>query len=163
MTWIKYIEPPSIFLNDTTVLSSGYEMSMIADTLCAVLSTIDGIAQAAPTAIIQQGRILPGWSKELLEMYMNDIHPDRTGEVMFMVKPYWLIGSKPASHGTGYDYDTHVPLMFFGGGIRAGQIQGKTDPADIMPTLASILNIQVQHRHGKKLELIKQSGNNKKK
>lgn len=163
MTWIKYIEPPSIFLNDTTVLSSGFEMSMIADTLCAVLSTIDGIAQAAPTASIQQGRILPGWSKELLEMYRNDIHPDRTGEVMFMVKPYWLIGSKPASHGTGYDYDTHVPLMFLGGGIPAGQIQGKTDPADIMPTLASILNIKVQHRHGKRLELIKAPLKNKKK
>lgn len=162
-TWIKYIEPPSIFLNDTTVLSSGYEMSMIADTLCSVLSNLDGIAQAVPTAYIQQGRIPPGWTKELLEMYRNDIHPDRTGEVMFMVKPYWLFGSKPANHGTGYDYDTHVPLMFFGGGIRGGQIQGKTDPADIMPTLASILNVQVQDRHGKNLELIKTSIKNKKK
>ncbi len=162
-TWIKYFEPPSIFLNDTTVLSSGYEMSMIADSLCSILSTIDGIAQAVPTAIIQQGRIPSGWSKELLEMYRNDIHPDRTGEVMFMVKPYWLFGSKPANHGTGYDYDTHVPLMFFGGDIPAGQIQGKTDPADIMPTLAEILNVRVHQRHGKNLDLIKTPEKSKKK
>jgi len=154
-TWIKYIEPPSIFLNDTTVLSSGYETNMIVDTLCTVLSKIDGIAHAVPTSMIQQGLIPPGWTKELLEMYRNDIHPDRTGEIMFMVKPYWLFGSKPASHGTPYDYDTHVPLMFFGGGIPPTQIQGKTDPADIVPTLAHILQVNIQHRHGKNLELIK--------
>jgi hypothetical protein len=105
--------------------------------------------------MIQQGLIPPGWTKELLEMYRNDIHPDRTGEIMFMVKPYWLFGSKPASHGTPYDYDTHVPLMFFGGGISPMQIQGKTDPADIVPTLAHILQVNIQHRHGKNLELIK--------
>jgi arylsulfatase A-like enzyme len=154
-TWIKYIEPPSIFLNDTTILSSGYETNMIVDTLCTVLSKIDGIAHAVPTSMIQQGLIPPGWTKELLEMYRNDIHPDRTGEIMFMVKPYWLFGSKPASHGTPYDYDTHVPLMFFGGGISPMQIQGKTDPADIVPTLAHILQVNIQHRHGKNLELIK--------
>jgi len=154
-TWIKVFEPPTIFLNDTTIYKSGYESPMIADTVCKILSNIDGIASAVPTSMIQQGQIPPGWTKELLEMYRNDIHPDRTGEVMFMVKPYWLFGSKPANHGTPYDYDTHVPLMFFGGGISPMQILGKTDPADIVPTLAHILQVNIQHRHGKNLELFK--------
>ena len=153
--WIKVFEPPSIFLNDTTIYNSGYETAMIADTMCMLLSKFEGIESAVPTSMIQQGRIPQGWTKELLEMYRNDIHPDRTGEIMFMVKPYWLFGSKPANHGTPYDYDTHVPLMFFGGGISPMQILGKTDPADIVPTLAHILQVKIQHRHGKDLELIK--------
>ena len=153
--WIKVFEPPTIFLNDTTIYHSGYETSMIADTMCMLLSKFEGIESAVPTSMLQQGRIPQGWTKELLEMYHNDIHPDRTGEIMFMVKPYWLFGSKPANHGTPYDYDTHVPLMFFGGGISPMQILGKTDPADIVPTLAHILQVNIQHRHGKNLELIK--------
>jgi hypothetical protein len=128
---------------------------MIADTMCMLLSKFEGIESAVPTSMLQQGRIPQGWTKELLEMYRNDIHPDRTGEIMFMVKPYWLFGSKPANHGTPYDYDTHVPLMFFGSGISPMQILGKTDPADIVPTLAHILQVNIQHRHGKNLELIK--------
>ncbi len=153
--WIKVFEPPTIFLNDTTIYHSGYETSMIADTMCMLLSKFEGIESAVPTSMLQQGRIPQGWTKELLEMYRNDIHPDRTGEIMFMVKPYWLFGSKPANHGTPYDYDTHVPLMFFGSGISPMQILGKTDPADIVPTLAHILQVNIQHRHGKNLELIK--------
>ena len=153
--WIKVFEPPTIFLNDTTIYNSGFETAMVADTLCMILSKYEGIASAVPTALIQRGQIPPGWTKELLEMYRNDIHPDRTGEVMFMVKPYWLFGSKPANHGTPYDYDRHVPLMFFGGGIAPVQIEGKTDPADIVPTLAQILQIDIQHRHGRKLDLMK--------
>lgn len=153
--WIKVFEPPTIFLNDTTIYNSGFETAMVADTLCMILSKYEGIASAVPTAMIQQGRIPPGWTKELLEMYRNDIHPDRTGEVMFMVKPYWLFGSKPANHGTPYDYDRHVPLMFFGGRIAPLQIQGQTDPADIVPTLAQILQVDIQHRHGRKLDLIR--------
>jgi len=154
-SWITYFEPPSLFLNDTMVRNSGYQLSAVIDTVCSILSSIQGIAYAVPTAMIQQGRLPAGWNKELLTMFQNDIHPDRTGEVMFMVKPYWLFGPKPANHGTAYEYDRYVPLMFFGGGIEPGQIMGTTDPADIMPTLASILNISISNRHGKKLELYK--------
>jgi len=161
--WIKQFEPPTLFINDTMVKKSGYEKSMIIDTLCAIMSSINGMAHAVPTAMIQQGRIPPGWDKELLEMYRNDVHPDRTGEIMLMVKPYWVFGPKPATHGTPYDYDRYVPLMFFGGNVPAGQISGKTDPADIMPTLASMLNIRVQQRHGKDLELIRTKKQNNKK
>ncbi|MGA1250293.1 MAG: alkaline phosphatase family protein [Candidatus Kapaibacteriota bacterium] len=153
-SWIKHFEPPTLFINDELVESSGIEKAKIIDTMCAVLQSINGIAHAVPTSKIQQGIIPPGWDKELLEMFRNDIHPDRTGEVMFMVKPYWLFGPKPANHGTAYDYDRYVPLMFLGGSIQAAQIIGKTDPADIMPTLASILNINVKDRHGKKLDLV---------
>jgi len=153
--WIKVFEPPTIFLNDTTIYTLGFETSMIVDSVCKILSSINGIASAVPTSMIQQGRIPQGWTKELLEMYRNDIHPDRTGEIMFMVKPYWLFGSKPANHGTPYDYDTHVPLMFYGGNISPMHIQGKTDPADIVPTLADIVQVNIQHRHGHNLELIK--------
>jgi hypothetical protein len=153
--WIKIFEPPTIFLNDTTIYKMGFEVPMIADSVCKILSSINGIQSAVPTSMIQQGRIPPGWTKELLEMYRNDIHPDRTGEIMFMVKPYWVFGSKPATHGTPYDYDRYVPLMFFGKDISAIQISGKTDPADIVPTLAHILQLDIQHRHGKNLELMK--------
>ena len=153
-SWIKHFEPPTLFINDELVESSGIEKDKIIDTMCAVLQSINGIAHAVPTSKIQQGIIPPGWDKELLEMFRNDIHPERTGEVMLMVKPYWLFGPKPANHGTAYDYDRHVPLMFLGGGIQAAQIIGKTDPADIMPTLASILNINAKDRHGKKLDLV---------
>ena len=98
--------------------------------------------------------ILPGWDKDLVQKFRNDIFPGRTGDIMFMVKPYWIWGSKAATHGTPYDYDTHVPLIFYGAGIPKNTvIKGSTDPADIFPTLCKILGISYDYIHGNPLDL----------
>ena len=45
------------------------------------------------------------------------------------------------SHGSPYDYDTHVPLVFWGSGIKNGVVDRSVHTVDIAPTLAAILNI----------------------
>ena len=42
----------------------------------------------------------------------------------------------PASHSTPYYYDRHVPLIFFGGGIRPGVTNEQVATVDVAPTLA---------------------------
>jgi predicted AlkP superfamily pyrophosphatase or phosphodiesterase len=49
----------------------------------------------------------------------------------------------PATHGSPYSYDTHVPLIIMGHGVAAGRYAQPATPADIAPTLASILRVQV--------------------
>jgi arylsulfatase A-like enzyme len=46
------------------------------------------------------------------------------------------------SHGTGYTYDTHVPLLIRGRGIRPGTYGQACTPNDIAPTLAEVLHIR---------------------
>jgi arylsulfatase A-like enzyme len=48
----------------------------------------------------------------------------------------------PATHGSPYNYDTHVPLIIMGQGIGAGRYQQSATPADLAPTLAALLRIQ---------------------
>ena len=50
---------------------------------------------------------------------------------------------KGAAHGTGYAYDTHVPLLWFGYGITHGESIRKISVTDISPTLAMMLNLQL--------------------
>ena len=47
-----------------------------------------------------------------------------------------------AGHGSGYDYDTHVPLLWFGKGIPRGTSARQVHPVDIAPTLTQILKLQ---------------------
>jgi len=44
-------------------------------------------------------------------------------------------------HGSPWNYDTHVPLVFVGPGIPASLIQRRVQPADVAPTLAAILGM----------------------
>ncbi len=46
-----------------------------------------------------------------------------------------------ASHGSPYDADSHVPIIFFGPGIKPGRYDAFTRTVDIAPTLAHLLKL----------------------
>src|SRR4029077_14226079 len=43
--------------------------------------------------------------------------PERSGDFAVVLKPYWIMSVDATTHGTGYGYDTHVPLLLMGSGI----------------------------------------------
>src|SRR5690606_15466644 len=68
----------------------------------------------------------------------------RSGDVIFVIDP-GVIGSPfrtGSTHGSGYNYDTHVPLIFYGTGIRHGNTTQRSEIIDIAPTISSLLGIQ---------------------
>jgi arylsulfatase A-like enzyme len=66
----------------------------------------------------------------------------RFGDLYILQEPYYLFGATGTSHGTPYDYDTHVPLIFYGPGIKAGTYTQRVMVNDVAPTLAQMLNIE---------------------
>ncbi|NKI33281.1 alkaline phosphatase PafA [Croceivirga thetidis] len=64
----------------------------------------------------------------------------RSGDIVFVQKPgyiaYPLTGS---THGSPMIYDTHVPLLLMGNGIKHGETASRTEIPDIAPTLAVLL------------------------
>lgn len=73
----------------------------------------------------------------------NSYHKGRSGDVLYSWKPYMRSNryKKGTGHGTMYDYDTHVPLLFYGHGIQQGLDKEKADVTQIAPTLADLLDI----------------------
>ena len=63
---------------------------------------------------------------------------------MFVLDPGWTeSGSvQGTTHGSGYTYDTHVPILFFGFGIKAGSSVQPHSVTDIAPTISALLNIK---------------------
>ncbi len=68
----------------------------------------------------------------------------RSGEIMLVLKPNWFndIWDNPADHGSGYTYDTHVPIIFYGWGIKQGSTVKYHSITDIAPTISTLLNIK---------------------
>lgn len=72
----------------------------------------------------------------------NVYHPNRSGDFYVMFQAGWFEGrNKGTTHGSTYAYDTHVPLLFYGWGVKPGQTFRRTAIADIAPTLAALLSI----------------------
>ena len=78
-------------------------------------------------------------------------YPGRTGDLVMLQKPYWIPSADTTSHGSGYGFDTHVPVILFGHRIRKGEYLQPSSPTDIAPTLAFLSGIVLPNATGRLL------------
>ena len=65
------------------------------------------------------------------------------GDLLVVLEPHWLATPFPtgSTHGSPYEYDTHVPLLLYGTGVRAGRVYRPVAVVDLAPTLARLLGV----------------------
>jgi len=74
----------------------------------------------------------------------NGYTPSRSGDIQFIFKPgYFDGGKKGTTHGLWNPYDSHIPLLFYGWGIKPGKLNRETYMTDISATIAAMLQIQM--------------------
>jgi hypothetical protein len=78
---------------------------------------------------------------EPVRMALRSFRPDRSGHVVYQVSPLHVVADEGTNHGSHWDYDTHVPLLWLGEGIEPGRYGGAVSPADIAPTVLAMLDI----------------------
>lgn len=72
----------------------------------------------------------------------NGYNQKRSGDILIVLNPGTINYSRTGStHGSSQIYDTHVPLLFYGKGIKKGSTVDRTEIPDIAPTIASLLGI----------------------
>jgi predicted AlkP superfamily pyrophosphatase or phosphodiesterase len=75
----------------------------------------------------------------------------RSGDLVLLPRAYWITSESTTTHGTGHRYDTRVPVILFGYGIRAGQYLQPASPIDIAPTLAFLSSVTLADPMGRVL------------
>ena len=74
-------------------------------------------------------------------LVQNGFHQRSSGDVAYVLTPATISYSKTGStHGSPQVYDTHVPLLFYGSGIKKGKTFQKTEVIDIAPTISALLD-----------------------
>src|SRR5262249_13886786 len=98
----------------------------------------------------------PDASDRVSRLAWNAMVPVSSGDLIVVPREGFLIDpyeGKGTSHGTPWEYDTHVPLIFWGGGIRARRVKSETSPYDIAPTLASWLGVTLPDAVGTRMDV----------
>jgi len=82
---------------------------------------------------------------QFFAMARRSFHPKRSGDVIIIQEPFWYLykdRTKYAGmHGSPYPYDTHVPIVFAGLGLKGQSVMREVAPRDIAPTVCRILGI----------------------
>ncbi len=75
--------------------------------------------------------------------FVNSVYPERSGDVLMVLKPFHVLESEKAgtSHGTPWNYDTDVPIFLFGKGVKPGLYGSMVQPIDLAPTMSAILEM----------------------
>jgi len=79
---------------------------------------------------------------------------DRSGDLVIVPARNWMAVTAGTDHGTPYDYDTRVPLLFAGGGIPARRSATPATTVDVAPTLAALAGIKMTRTDGRVLQEI---------
>jgi predicted AlkP superfamily pyrophosphatase or phosphodiesterase len=74
--------------------------------------------------------------------------PDRSGDIFIVPKENWLLVAAGTTHGSAYGYDQRVPLVLYGAGIQPGSYDDAVTPADLAPTVASIVGVTLPSPDG---------------
>jgi predicted AlkP superfamily pyrophosphatase or phosphodiesterase len=121
--------------------SAGIELLIATEMTVNFLQSVEGIAQVYPKSIIKQGMYNETGVKGMMVRGYNF---KRSGDVLVQLEPSWIPSSYPTgtTHGSAYSYDTHVPILFFGKGIKKGKSSAYHTITDIAPTLSVILKIK---------------------
>ncbi|MEO7143099.1 MAG: alkaline phosphatase family protein, partial [Bryobacteraceae bacterium] len=113
------------------------------------------VQQTAADAILRQPHVFRVYTG--VELYRGQAQPDivgarvergynvrRSGDIIVILDPYWLAaGGSGTSHSTPFDYDSHVPLLFYGPGVKPGRYDKTVAVNDAAPTLATMLAVEI--------------------
>jgi predicted AlkP superfamily pyrophosphatase or phosphodiesterase len=139
--WVVGTAEYGIYLDWSAIESRKLNRKEVAETAAAALRSLPHIFRAYTWDDLLHGEIQHDLVGELLT---NGFFAPRAADVTWVPEPYWLTATKNSGtgHGTPFGYDTHVPVIFMGPGIKPGVYNQAIKPNDIAPTLATLLSIE---------------------
>ena len=136
---VENISNYQIFLNETKIDSLGLNKNEISDKLVEKIINFKEIYKVVTAKTLQTTKFSDG----IMSSLQNGYNQKFSGDVLMIPFPgtsTW--GKKGTSHGSGYSYDTHIPIIFYGNGIKKGVSKKRYDIIDIAPTIANLLKIE---------------------
>lgn len=127
------------FLRPAALAAKKIGADEAAKVMKAALLTVPGMA-----AVFTREEILAGEPEgdSVLARERRSYHAARGRDLLYVLKPYFMIKTGTGTtHGMPYDYDTHVPILFWGAGVPRGVHQERVSVEDIAPTLAALLGV----------------------
>jgi predicted AlkP superfamily pyrophosphatase or phosphodiesterase len=139
-TWIRDAVAGNIYFDYKTLDRRQVKREDVERTACDAVMKVVGVADCYTRTQLLAKQLAPGL---ISTRVLNDFFPERNGDLVFVLKPYYMVrADEGTTHGSPYSYDTHVPIIFYGYGIVPGSYAGVSSPADIAPTLSTLLKLE---------------------
>ncbi|HQQ93399.1 MAG TPA: alkaline phosphatase family protein [Bacteroidia bacterium] len=128
-----------VFLNEKRIEVARFDKDALEEKLCAFILTTPGMAEAYPSRILRYNGFPDNDPRTLVQ---NGFNNQLSGNVCYVLKPGWMeYAEKGTTHGSSYDYDTHIPLLFYGNAIQGGESMRRHNITQIAPSICELMRI----------------------
>lgn len=141
-TWVLALEDPHIFLNRAVIAAKKLDPAEVEQVAGMAAASLKGFGGYFTRTQLLRGSVP---NTPLGMAILRSYHAPRGGDVVMWTLPFYFwgkYGEKDAgsTHGTFYRYDSEVPVLLSGPGVRPGRY-GVREQVDIAPTLAQLLGV----------------------
>ena len=138
--WLLNVSNEQVFLNTDLIKEEGLDASEFESFVAARLMELPAITGAYTKTDLRKSLQYAGQA----ELVWKGYNQRRSGDVAFVFEPNYIdggYGKVGTTHGAGWNYDTNVPILFYGWGIKKGSTVDRLSITDIAPTVSTLLNI----------------------
>lgn len=137
--WVKGYSERQIFLNRTLIEDARISLEDVQKKVARFMVQFSGVSAAYPYSAFEANDFGNG----NLARIINNFSPQRSGDVIITLNPGWVEreGDMITSHNSPYEYDTHVPLIWWGWTVNRATVTRKINMTDIAATLSPLLKI----------------------
>ena len=139
--WTRGYSTSGILFDPAVIAAHGTTSTAIENEAKTLLLQLDGVS-----AVFTREQLAGSGVTETpyLAAMRKSWHPELSASLYFVLKPGWMLGSGilGTTHGSPHDYDTHVPILFYGPPwLGAGRIDSRVEVVDIAPTLSQLMRL----------------------
>ncbi|MFQ6606188.1 MAG: alkaline phosphatase family protein [Fidelibacterota bacterium] len=129
-----------VYYDHESITRLGVPTSELDELFRKTLEAIPGIRR-----VYTKGEVLSATREDTLMIRIKHFyHPEKSPDLYILQEKYWLFRMPyGSSHGTPYEYDTHVPIILARAGQTSTAVSTRVATVDLAPTVAKILNIPI--------------------
>ena len=138
--WVAGAWDLAVYLNRGLVARLKLDLAEVENEAALAIQALPHVSRVYTLEEMKRGW---GVRDSVSQKVANGYHLRRGPDVELIPDPYWMVGTgNGTGHAAPYSYDTHVPVIFLGAGIRPGLYHAPIAVNDIAPTLATMLEIE---------------------
>ncbi|MDH4053214.1 MAG: alkaline phosphatase family protein, partial [Rubrivivax sp.] len=135
---------PYIYLNQRLIKEKGLDQAAIETVVAQELVKFPGVAAAVSSSALRSDRLA---DTLLNRAILRNFNLKRSGDIYVVFEPNVFINdfdglTVASTHGSPWRYDTFVPVMFAGAGLKPATVSRAITPYDIAPTLSTYLGVK---------------------
>ena len=136
--WVKTYGDAQIFLNRELIFEKYLSLEEVQQQAADFMLRFDGVQKAVTGRTLENNEFDNG----VLACLQKGFNQKRSADVFLVLDPAWIEYSHTGTtHGSGYTYDRHVPLIWYGWDVKVGHTRDKIAVTDIAGTVSSLLGI----------------------